>query len=114
MTGWRAKSGLKMTSATKALIQKAKARAEHQDRKSRAPSAVSPLLSPVLVEDMLRQDKWYTFAEIAERYGLSWDKIARDFKDRDGVAKFGSDYRVSDAAVRAWLAEALSKAKRAA
>jgi hypothetical protein len=63
---------------------------------------------------MLRQDKWHTFSELAERYGLSWDKIARDFKGRDGVAKFGSDYRVSDAAVKSWLAEALTNAKKAA
>jgi hypothetical protein len=72
-----------------------------------ATGALSPALS-----DQVITEKWYTFSELAERFKLGWDKVSRDFKGRDGVAKFGSDYRVSESAVRSWLTEALMKGKQ--
>ena len=79
----------------------------------KASTAVSVVLSPALV-DQFMQEKWFTFSELAEKFGFAWDKISRDFKGCDGVAKFGADYRVSESAVRSWLTEALESGKRAA
>jgi hypothetical protein len=97
-------------------MQAAKARAEHRERKatSQGPNAVTACVSPVLVDQLMREEKWWTFSELAERFRLSHDKISRDFKGRDGIARFGSDYRVSEAAVKSWLADALLKGAAAA
>jgi hypothetical protein len=103
-----------MKATTKALIQAAKVRGEHHERKPVMQPQVAPaVLSPALLDQFIAE-KWYTFSELAEKFGFAWDKIARDFKGRDGVAKFGNDYRVSESAVRLWLTEALENGKRAA
>lgn len=96
-----------MKRATKRLIDLAKVKHTRQQ---------SPLLPSAREErrvpdvDRMLTDRWYTFSEIANRFGVSDDKISRDFRGRDGVVKIGRTYRVSETAVRLWLAEALRAA----
>jgi hypothetical protein len=93
-----------MKAHVRQLIQAAKAQAEHRDRKPMTQAApVSACVSPAVIDPMMSEARWSTFTEIAERFRLKWDKVARDFKGRDGVVKFGSDYRVAEFAVRRWL-----------
>jgi hypothetical protein len=105
-----------MKATTKRLIEAAKAGAEHRERKAMTPAvslrAVSTV-SPVFVDQMLRQERWYTFAELAEKFSVSYDTISRTFRNRPGVLQWGSDYRVSEAEVKVWLTENLAKRKAA-
>ena len=99
-----------MKTAVRQLIQAAKAASQKRRPELSRPSNV--VVGPVLVDLMLQEKEWNTFSELALKYGLSHDKIAKDFKGRDGVAKFGSDYRVSMAAQKAWLTECLMQGRR--
>jgi hypothetical protein len=102
-----------MRAATRQRIQAARVQAERQESKANTHEVArmhSPV-SPVIVDEMLTQPKWWTFSEIKERFGVSYDTVSRSFRGRDGVAKFGSDYRVSEAALRHWLSGALTEAR---
>lgn len=70
-------------------------------------------VSPIVLDEMMTQTKWWTFAEIEEQFSISYDTVSRAFRGREGVAKFGSHYRVSDSAVRKWLAEVLTGGQQA-
>ncbi|HXS93156.1 MAG TPA: hypothetical protein VN736_01055 [Candidatus Limnocylindrales bacterium] len=100
-----------MRKEVQALLHAAKSKLDRAEP-HRANSSGS--VSPVIVDSMMSVERWYTFRELGDKYGLSHDKVSRDFVGRDGVAKFGSDYRVSEAAVREWLSAALIKNKEKA
>jgi len=102
-----------MRVATRQRLQAAREQAEHRECKPNEPSVASrhSPVSPVIVDEMLTQPKWWTFSEIKERFGVSYDTVSRAFRGRDGVAKFGSDYRVSEAALRQWLSGALTEGR---
>jgi len=101
---------------TRRRIEAARAQAEYLDRKpnGQAVTVVPPVVSSVLVDEMMAQAKWWTFSEIREKFEFSYDTVSRGFRGREGVLKVGSDYRVSDATLRKWLAEALAKGLKAA
>jgi len=103
-----------MRAATRQRIRTAKAQAEHLERKANTEpvTSVPSLVSSVLLDEMLTQPKWWTFSEIKEKFAVSYDTVSRAFRGRDGVAKFGSDYRVSEAALREWLSDALTKGQK--
>ena len=104
-----------MRAATRQRIQAARAQAEHLERKATPSADTSPrIVHATLVDEMMTQPKWWTFSEIKEKFALSYDTVSRAFRGRDGVGRFGSDYRVSEAALRAWLSEALKEGRKAA
>jgi hypothetical protein len=104
-----------MRAATRQRIQAARAQAEYLERKAASPAeTLSGIVHAALVDEMMTQPKWWTFSEIKEKFALSYDTVSRAFRGRDGVARFGSDYRVSEAALRAWLSEALTGGRKAA
>jgi DNA-binding LacI/PurR family transcriptional regulator len=105
-----------MRAETRQRIQAARAQTEHRDRTANAETVIarSSIVPTVLVDQMMQQPKWWTFSEIKERFSVSYDTVSRAFRGHDGVAKFGSDYRVSESAVRHWLSEALAEGRKAA
>jgi hypothetical protein len=105
-----------MRAATRHRIQAAKAQADHLGTRAgqkESDDTCPDLVAPFVVEEMMHQPKWWTFMEIKETFAVSYDTVSRAFRGRDGVAKFGSDYRVSDVAVRHWLRESLAQGRNA-
>lgn len=103
-----------MKAEVRAAIQAIKDR-ERRQRKGMGQASISTgdPVSPILIDRMASETKWYRFKDLVLQFGMCYTKIAKDFKGRDGVVKYGSDYRVSEAAVKTWLAEATAKNKKA-
>jgi hypothetical protein len=100
--------------SVKALIHAAKSIADHKpDIPVRKPP-VSVCVPPVVVDRLAGETEWSTFPQVATRFCLSWNAVAKQFVGRDGVIKVGSDYRVAEFAVRGWLSQCAQKAKEAA
>ena len=105
-----------MRAATRHRIEAAKAEAERSGTRAaqnKLDDNCPDLVPPFVVEEMMHQPKWWTFMEIKETFGVSYDTVSRAFRGRGGVAKFGADYRVSDVAVRHWLRESLAHGRKA-
>lgn len=96
----------------KALIEAAKNQRRKDMMQAKTPAGITSIC-PVAPQtrDLAQETTWHTFPDLVQRYGLSHTKISKDFVGRDGVIKCGSDYRVSDTALREWLAEAAASAK---
>ena len=103
-----------MKKEVRALIERAKAKGEPWQ--AQAPAVPHRPATPrvVSIEAAMAEPEWFTFAQLAEKFTISYDKVNRVFRNRPGVLKIGSDYRVPGSVVRAWLSEALERIPLAA
>jgi len=67
-----------------------------------------------IVDQVMREKRWWKIREIAAKHNLSYWTVYRQFKGKPGCVPFGRTWRVPDSAYRDWIRSTVLKGLTAA